>query len=183
MTEDRKSNPPVPSPQDQTELLLYQSQDGQARIEVRLVGETLWLTQNQMAELFQTSKQNISQHIQAIYDSGELQPGATVKKYLTVRQEGGRQVSRELEHYNLDAIISVGYRVNSLRGTQFRIWATQRLREYLVKGFVLDDDRLKAAGGGKYWPMQARSATKRLWPRRRRNLTNTGRSTSAIHPR
>lgn len=129
------------------EVLLYQSEDGQTRIEVRLVGETLWLTQNQMAELFQTSKQNISQHLKAIYDSGELRPVGTVKKFLTVRQEGSRQVSRELEHYNLDAIISVGYRVNSLRGTQFRIWATQRLREYLVKGFVLDDDRLKEAGG------------------------------------
>lgn len=129
------------------EILLYQREDGEAKIEVRLVGETIWLTQNQMAELFQTSKQNVSQHLQAIYDSGELQAEATVKKFLTVRSEGGRQVSRALEHYNLDAIISVGYRVNSLRGTQFRIWATQRLREYLVKGFTMDDERLKTGGG------------------------------------
>jgi hypothetical protein len=180
MTEDRKSNPPVPSPQDQTELLLYQSQDGQARIEVRLVGETLWLTQNQMAELFQVDKSGISRHLKSVYDTGELSPESVVAKFATTAADGK---TYQVEHYNLDAIISVGYRVNSLRGTQFRIWATQRLREYLVKGFVLDDDRLKAAGGGEYWPMQARSATKRLWPRRRRNLTNTGRSTSAIHPR
>jgi len=133
------------------EVLLYKSEDGQTRIEVRLVGETLWLTQNQMAELFQTTKQNISQHLKAIYESGELWPAGTVKRFLTVRQEGSRQVSRELEHYNLDAIISVGYRVNSLRGTQFRIWATQRLRDYLIKGFALDDDRLKQAGGGNYF--------------------------------
>ena len=151
MADGKHLNLPTPSPEDGTQLLLYQSDDGQSRIEVRLVGETLWLTQNQMAELFQTSKQNVSQHLQAIYESGELQPGGTVKEFLTVRQEGIRQVSRELEYYNLDAIISVGYRVNSLRGTQFRIWATQRLREYLVKGFVLDDDRLKAAGGGNYF--------------------------------
>lgn len=151
MTDDKKTNLPVPSPADPAALLLYQSDDGQTRIEVRLVGETLWLTQNQMAELFQTTKQNISQHLQSIYSSGELQSGGTVKRFLTVQHEGIRQVSRELEHYNLDAIISVGYRVNSLRGTQFRIWATQRLREYLVKGFVLDDDRLKAAGGGNYF--------------------------------
>ena len=133
------------------DILLYQSEDGQSRIEVRLIGQTLWLTQNQMAELFQTSKQNVSQHLKAVYASGELQPEATVKKFLTVRQEATRQVSRELEHYNLDAIISVGYRVNSLRGTQFRIWATQRLREYLVKGFAMDDKRLKEAAGGSYF--------------------------------
>ncbi len=136
---------------DGGDFLLYTSEDGESRIEVRMVGETLWLTQNQMAELFQTSKQNVSQHLKAIYDSDELQQGATVKKFLTVRPEGNRQVQRALEHYNLDAIISVGYRVNSLRGTQFRIWATQRLREYLIKGFALDDMRLKQAGGGNYF--------------------------------
>ncbi|MBW1796089.1 MAG: virulence RhuM family protein [Deltaproteobacteria bacterium] len=114
-------------------------------------GETVWLTQNQMAEMFQTSKQNISQHIATIYESGELQPEATVKKFLTVQQEGSREVSRQLDYYNLDMIISVGYRVNSLRGTQFRIWATQRLREYIVKGFTLDDERLKEVGGGLYF--------------------------------
>ena len=118
---------------------------------MRFEDETVWLTQNQMAELFQTSRQNISLHIQNVFDEGELERGPTVKEYLTVQQEGERQVQRRLDHYNLDVIISVGYRVSSLRGTQFRIWATQRLREYLVKGFALDDDRLKESGGHDYF--------------------------------
>ncbi len=117
-------------------ILLYQTEDGQTRIEVRLVNETLWLTQQQMAELFQTTPQNITLHLKSVYRSGELNESATCKKYLQVQTEAGRKIRRSLKHYNLDAIISVGYRVNSLRGTQFRIWATQRLREYLVKGFV-----------------------------------------------
>ncbi|MDI6451439.1 virulence RhuM family protein [Anaerobaca lacustris] len=133
------------------EFLLYQTQDGRTRIQCRFAGETIWLTQQQMAELFQVDKSRISRHLKNIYEEGELSAEATVAFYATVRQEGERQVTRELEHYNLDAIISVGYRVNSLRGTQFRIWATQRLREYLVKGFALDDERLKAAGGGNYF--------------------------------
>ncbi len=129
------------------EMLLYQSEDGESRIEVRLIGETLWLTINQIAELFGVDKSGISRHLKNIYESGELQQEATVAEFATVQREGSRQVSRDLEHHNLDAIISVGYRVNSLRGTQFRIWATQRLREYLVKGFAMDDRRLKEAGG------------------------------------
>ncbi len=133
------------------DLLLYQSEDGASRIEVRLVGETLWLTQNQMAELFQTTPQNITLHLKRLYKDGELDEAATCKKYLQVQTEAARQVRRSLKHYNLDAIISVGYRVNSLRGTQFRIWATERLREYLVKGFAMDDQRLKEAGGGSYF--------------------------------
>jgi len=128
---------------DKNDFLLYTSGDGQVRIECRLEDETIWLTQQQMAELFNTTKQNVSQHLARIYEDGELREQATVKKFLTVRNEGNRQVNRKLEHYNLDAIISVGYRVNSLRGTQFRIWATQTLKEYIVKGFVLDDERLK----------------------------------------
>lgn len=151
MSDDDTTKPPVPSSGAGTELLLYQSEDGQTRIEVRLVGEMLWLTQSQMAELFQTTPQNITIHLKKIYEEGELAERATCKQYLQVQSEAGRQVQRNLKHYNLDAIISVGYRVNSLRGTQFRIWATQRLREYLVKGFVLDDERLKAAGGGNYF--------------------------------
>ena len=153
MNNDKTTNPPEPSSEGQTQILLYQSQDGKARIDVRLVGETLWLTQSQMAELFQVDKSGISRHLESIYETGELAQEATVANFATVQQEGGRQVSRNLEYYNLDAIISMGYRVNSLRGTQFRIWATQRLREYLVKGFVLDDDRLKAAGalGSSYF--------------------------------
>jgi hypothetical protein len=128
---------------DGSEFLLYQTEDGRSRVQVRFLDETVWLTQNQMAELFQTTKQNVSLHIRNIYDEGELQAPATVKKYLIVQTEGPRTVERDIEHYNLDVIISVGYRVRSHRGTQFRQWATQRLREYIVKGFALDDDRLK----------------------------------------
>ncbi len=134
----------LPSPNESKgELLVYRAEDGQVKLEVRLEDETVWLTQLMMADLFQTTKQNISQHIQNIYDEGELTPGATVKKFLTVRQEGNRQVERKLDFYNLDMIISVGYRVKSLIATRFRIWATQRLKEYIIKGFVLDDERLK----------------------------------------
>jgi hypothetical protein len=133
------------------EILLYQTEDGLSRIEVRLEDETVWLTQSLMAELFQTTKQNISLHIQNVYEEGELLRAATVKESLTVQQEGSRTVQRSLEYYNLDVIISVGYRVKSQRGTQFRIWATQRLREYLIKGFTMDDERLKRAGGGNYF--------------------------------
>ncbi len=126
-----------------SEILFYQTEDGSSRIEVRLEDNTVWLPQSLMAELFQTTKQNISLHIQNIYAEGELVREGTVKEYLTVQQEGARRVSRSLEYYNLDVIISVGYRVKSHRGTQFRRWATERLREYLVKGFTMDDERLK----------------------------------------
>ena len=125
------------------EVLIYQTEDGRIRLDVRLENETVWLTQQMIAELFQTTKQNISQHMQAIYDEGELEPGATVKKYLTVRREGQRDVQRNIDYYNLDMIISVGYRVKGIVATRFRIWATQRLKEYLIKGFVMDDERLK----------------------------------------
>ena len=134
-----------------SELLIYQTEDGQTKIDVRMDNETVWLTQQMMAELFQTSQQNISLHINNIYEEGELEPQATHKEYLLVRQEGQRNVRRAVEHYNLDMIISVGYRVKSMRGTQFRIWATQKLREFIVKGFVLDDERLKRSGGGEYF--------------------------------
>jgi hypothetical protein len=123
--------------------LVYQTEDGKLKIDVRFEGETVWLAQQQMAELFQTTKQNISLHIQNIYEEQELERNPTVKESLTVQLEGNRSVRRRVELYNLDVIISVGYRVKSLRGTQFRIWATQQLREYIVKGFVLDDERLK----------------------------------------
>jgi len=124
-------------------ILIYQSEQGQTKIEVRLEGETLWLSQAGLAELYQTTKQNISLHIQNIYDEGELAEDSTVKEYLTVQNEGSRQISRQVKHYNLDMIISVGYRIKSHIATHFRQWATQRLREYIVKGFVLDDERLK----------------------------------------
>lgn len=133
------------------EIILYQTEDGRTRIQVRMGDETVWLTIAQMAELFQVDKSGISRHLKNVYDTGELLPEATVAKFATVRMEGDRSVQRELEYYNLDAIISVGYRVNSIRGTQFRIWATQRLREYIIKGFTLDDERLKEAGGGNYF--------------------------------
>src|SRR4030042_1804451 len=126
-----------------SELILYQTEGGKTKIEVRLQDETVWLTQKLMAELFQTTKQNISLHIQNIFDEGELMPEATVKEYLTVQTEGSRQVNRPVDFYNLDMIISVGYRIKSHIATHFRQWATQRLREYIVKGFVLDDERLK----------------------------------------
>lgn len=138
------------SPQD-SEIILYQTEDRQTRIEVRLQGETVWLSLNQMAELFQRDKSVISKHIRNIFDEGELSPERTVAKFATVQKEGKREVSRQIEFYNLDMTIAVGYRVKSHRGTQFRIWATQRLREYLVKGFVMDDDRLKRLGGGQYF--------------------------------
>ena len=135
----------------QSEIILYQTEDGRTRLEVRLEQETVWLSQAQMVELFQTTKQNVSLHIKNLFQEGELERPATVKESLTVQKEGQRTVQRRVEFFNLDAIISVGYRVKSHRGTQFRIWATQRLREYIVKGFTLDDERLKRAGGGNYF--------------------------------
>ena len=126
-----------------SEILVYQTENGRVKLDVRLDNETVWLTQQMMADLFQSSKQNISHHIQSIYDEGELFPEATVKKYLTVQKEGARQIRRDLDYYNLDMIISVGYRVKSHVATRFRIWATQRLKEYIIKGFVMDDERLK----------------------------------------
>ena len=125
------------------QLILYQTEDGRNRIDVRMENDTVWLTQAAMAELFQTTKQNVSLHIKNILEEGELSAGSTVKEYLTVQIEGDRQVRRSLDHYNLDMILAVGYRVRSPRGTQFRQWATERLHEYLVKGFTLDDERLK----------------------------------------
>lgn len=125
------------------EIIFYQSEDGTVRLETRLENETLWLTQQQMAELFQTSVANISMHVKNVFDEGELPFEATVQDFLTVRQEGGRKVQRTLAHYNLDMVIAVGYRVKSLLATRFRIWATQQLREYIVKGFLMDDERLK----------------------------------------
>lgn len=127
------------------EIIIYQSEVGQTTVDVRLQEESLWLTQQQMADLFQTTKQNISLHLKNIFEEGELQELATVKDFLTVRKEGNRKVQRTLTHYNLDVIIAVGYRVKSHIATKFRIWATQRLKEYLIKGFVLDDERLKQA--------------------------------------
>jgi hypothetical protein len=130
-------------PEARGQFLVYEADDGRIKIDVRLADETVWLTQVQMAELFQTSVPNVSIHIKNVFDEGELVPDATIKKFLTVRREGSREVQRSLHHYNLDMIISVGYRVKSHVATRFRIWATQRLKEYIIKGFTLDDERLK----------------------------------------
>lgn len=131
------STPPV------GQMLIYQTEDGRLKVEARLENETLWLTQQQMAELFQTSRTNVVEHIQHIYEEGELVETATCREFRQVRAEGSRQVVRVLPFYNLDMILSVGYRVKSAVATRFRIWSTQRLHEYIVKGFVLDDERLK----------------------------------------
>lgn len=138
-----KSNREGKSSESGSEIVIYQTEGGQTRLEVRLQDESVWLTQQLMAELFQTTQQNISLHISNIYEEGELAPEATHKKYLSVQREGSRDVSRQRDFYNLDMIISVGYRVKSRIATRFRQWATQRLKEYVIKGFVLDDDRLK----------------------------------------
>ena len=137
--------------EDKGQILLYQTPDGESRIEVRLQGETVWLNQEQMAELFQRNKSTISRHINNAFEEGELTPEATVAFFATVQTEGNRQVERDIAFYNLDMIISVGYRVHSYRGVQFRMWATRVLKEYIVKGFVLNDDLLKRAGGGNYF--------------------------------
>jgi hypothetical protein len=142
--------PPVP-PEGTGQLVLYRTEDGRTRISCRLEADSAWLTQAAIADLFQTTPQNITLHIQAVYEEGELLEDATCKEYLQVRQEGGRQVSRRLKHYNLNVILAVGYRVRSPRGTEFRQWATAQLEQYLVKGFAMDDERLKQSGGGGYF--------------------------------
>ena len=144
-------NKKPPKDPESAEIILYQTEDGQTRLEVAFRGETCWLSLNQLAELFQRDKSVISRHISNIFEEAELQRDATVAKFATVQREGVKEVTRQIEFYNLDVIISVGYRVKSHRGTQFRIWATHRLSEYIIKGFALDDDRLKRAGGGNYF--------------------------------
>ncbi len=134
-----------------SDILIYQNQDGNIKIDVRLQEETVWLTQAQMGQLFGKDKRTISEHISNIFNEGELEKSSTVRKFRTVQTEGNREVERELDHYNLDVIISVGYRVKSVQGTQFRIWATQRLKEYIVKGFTLNDDRFKSGSSMNYF--------------------------------
>ena len=140
---------PEQEPKPTGEFLLYQTEDGRTRVECRFAEETLWLTQVLIAELFQRDVRTISEHLQNVYEEGELYPDRTIRKFRVVRWEGDREVSRIVDHYNLDAILAVGYRVRSARGTQFRRWATERLSEYLVKGFTLDDDRLKNPPGAQ----------------------------------
>ena len=133
------------------ELIMYQTEDGLTKIDVRMDSDTVWLSLDQMAELFQRDKSTISRHIKNVFQEGELTEEATVANFATVQSEGERQVTRNITYFNLDVIISVGYRVKSLRGTQFRIWANSVLREYLIKGFAMNDELLKKAGGGNYF--------------------------------
>ena len=134
-----------------SEILIYQNPDGHIKIDVRLEDETVWLTQEQMAELFGKGRSTVAEHIANVFEEGELEQNRTCRKFRQVRQEGIREVEREIDHYNLDLIISVGYRVKSLQGTQFRIWATQRLKEYIIKGFALNDDRFKSGSSMNYF--------------------------------
>ena len=136
---------------DKGQIILYQTPDGESKIEVRLENDTVWLSADQMAELFQRNKSTISRHIKNVLEDGELEEASTVAFFATVQNEGDRKVERKIAFYNLDMIISVGYRVHSYRGVQFRIWATKVLKEYIVKGFALNDDLLKRAGGGNYF--------------------------------
>jgi len=132
-------------------IVLFRTDDEKIKLDVLFEGETVWLTQEQMAVLFEKGRSTVAEHIANVFEEGELEQNRTCRKFRQVRTEGSRKVEREIDYYNLDIIISVGYRVKSLRGTQFRQWATQRLREYIIKGFTMDDERLKELGGGNYW--------------------------------
>lgn len=133
------------------DIVIYQSEDGNTKINVNLQDETVWLSQQQLAELYQSSRTNIVEHIRNIYEEGELSEVSTCRNFRQVRREGKRDVCREIPFYNLDMIISLGYRIKSSIATRFRIWATQRLKEYMIKGFTMDDERLKGNAGGNYW--------------------------------
>jgi hypothetical protein len=152
--------------ENKSNIILYQTEDRETRVQVRLQGETVWLSQNQMADLFQRDKSVISKHIRNVFEEGELNRKSVVANFATTASDGK---TYQVEYFNLDVIISVGYRVKSHRGTQFRIWATQRLREYIVKGFTMDDERLKEAGGGNYFDellariRDIRSSEKAFW--------------------
>ena len=154
---------------DPGEIILFQTEDGQTRVDVRLVNETVWLSAGQIGELFQRDKSVILKHIKNVFSEAELKPGATVANFATVQKEGAREVIRNIEHYSLDVIISVGYRVKCHRGIQFRIWATQQLRDYLVKGFVLNDEKFKQGKGSNYFDQllarirDIRSSEKEFW--------------------
>ena len=148
------------------DIVIYQTEDGGTKIDVRFEGETVWLTQQQMAELFQTSRTNIVEHIGHIYEEGELDEASTCRKFRQVRDEGSRRVTREIPHYNLDMIISLGYRVKSRIATHFRRWATERLKEYMLKGFTMDDERLKElVGAGTVSHKQAMEKANREYQR------------------
>ena len=174
------SEPTPSTPAPGGEILFFQTEDGRTRLEVRLQAETVWLSLNQFAELFQRDKSVVSKHIKNIFEEGELRPESVVANFATTAADGK---TYQVDFYNLDVIISVGYRVKSHRGTQFRIWATQRLREYIVKGFAMDDERLKRRGGGNYFEellarirdisRRRKSFGGRCWRSTRRALTTT----------
>lgn len=132
---------------ENNEIIIYQSEDGETRVDVKFTGETVWLSQQQMADLYQSSRSNVVEHIKHIYEEGELDEKSTCRNFRQVRQEGSREVIREIPFYNLDMIISLGYRIRSVIATHFRRWATERLKEYIIKGFTMDDERLKGNGG------------------------------------
>ena len=136
---------------NQTAFIIFKTEDEKISVDVRFEEETVWLSQEQMAQLFDKGRSTIAEHIANVFSEGELEQNRTCRKFRQVRQEGNRTVEREVDYHNLDVIISVGYRVKSQRGTQFRIWATKRLNEYIRKGFTMDDERLKNLGGGGYW--------------------------------
>ena len=133
------------------DIIIYQTEDGLTKIDVKIENETVWLSQQQMAELFSTSRTNIIEHINNIYSEEELDKNSTCQNFRQVQKEGNRNVTREIPFYNLDMIISLGYRIKSKVATNFRKWATERLKEYMIKGFTMDDERLKGNGGGNYW--------------------------------
>lgn len=137
--------------EENNNIVIYQLEDGKTKIDVKLEDETVWLSQQQMADLYDTTKQNISLHIKNIFEEEELDINSTVKEFLTVQKEGNRKVERKVKYYNLDMILSLGYRIKSKVATNFRRWATERLKEYIIKGFTMDDERLKGNGGGNYW--------------------------------
>lgn len=137
--------------ENKSEIVIFKTSDDKISVDVRFEGETVWLSQQQMAELYQTSRTNVVEHIKNIYEEEELDADSTCRNFRQVQKEGNRSVSREIPFYNLDMIISLGYRVKSKIATQFRQWATKRLNEYIRKGFTMDDERLKEAGGGDYW--------------------------------
>ena len=146
--EDRQMTEPNSNSDNQGEIVIYQTDDGLTHLDVKISAETVWLTQQQMVELFQSSKANVSEHIKNIFSEGELQEEAVVRKFRTTAADGKKY---DVMHYNLDMIISLGYRIKSVTATRFRQWATARLKEYMIKGFTMDDDRLKELGGGNYW--------------------------------
>ncbi len=185
MTDDFIPNAP------QGEFVLFQSVDGHTKVECRFEADTLWLTQKMIADLYQKKVNTINEHLTSIYQDGELDQNLTLRKFRIVQQEGKRQVSRDIEHYNLDAILSVGYRVRSTQGVKFRQWATQTLKEYLVKGFVMDDERLKKPESSQYFDellnriRDIRSSEKVFWRKvcdiYATNIDYDGQATSSIN--